>query len=119
MSMSADMVDRLIDRYDELATERGGFSAREGVAAVLIVDDRAREGLLAAEAAGSFKAAGTLAPPTFVVTGEQYGRLARLVAHKQPCASASSSRPPRPTRTWTARISLARSRAERRRKRSS
>ena len=84
MSMSADMVDRLIDRYDELDAERGAFFAREGVAAVLRADDRAREGLLAAEAAGAFKAASPMAPATFIVTSEQYGRIARLVEHKQP-----------------------------------
>ena len=40
--------------------------------------------MLAAEAAGSFKSADTLAPPTFVVTAEQYDRIARLVEKKLP-----------------------------------
>ena len=40
--------------------------------------------MLAAEAAGSFKSADTLAPPTFVVTAEQYDRIARSVEKKLP-----------------------------------
>jgi Zn-dependent M28 family amino/carboxypeptidase len=46
-------------------------------------DDRAREGLLAAEAAWPYRARDPLAPATLVVTAEQYGRLARLVEQKQ------------------------------------
>ena len=82
MAMSADLIDRLFDRLDALAAERGAWFASEGVGAILVADDRAREGLLAAEAAGSFKAAVAQAPPTFVVTSEQYGRIARLVEKK-------------------------------------
>jgi Zn-dependent M28 family amino/carboxypeptidase len=51
---------------------------------VLTADDRAREGLLAAEAAGSFHARDPLAPPSFVITAEHYGRMARLIEHRQP-----------------------------------
>jgi len=84
MSMPEAMVDQLIDRYDALALERSRFFAAEGVAAVLLADDRAREGLLAAEAAGSYRARDPLAPPTFVISAEHYDRVARLVAEKQP-----------------------------------
>ncbi len=38
--------------------------------------------MLFAEAAGGFKATGTPAPPTFVVTAEQYNRIARLLEKK-------------------------------------
>jgi len=62
--------------------ERGAFLAKEGVAGVLVEDDRAHEGMLFAEAAGGFKAADTPAPPTFVVTAEQYNRIVRLVEKK-------------------------------------
>jgi Zn-dependent M28 family amino/carboxypeptidase len=84
MSMSAEMIDRLFDRLDALAAERGAWFASEGVAAILQSDDRAREGLLDAEAAGSFKSATPAAPATFVLTSEQYGRIARLAEKKNP-----------------------------------
>ena len=84
MGMPEAIVDQLIDRYDALALERSRFFAAEGVAAVLRADDRAREGLLAAEAAGSYRSRDPLAPPTFVVSAEHYDRIARLVEDKQP-----------------------------------
>jgi carboxypeptidase Q len=84
MSMPEALVDQLIDRYDALALERSRFFTAEGVAAILTADNRAREGLLAAEAAGSYRSRDPLAPPTFVVSAEHYDRLARLVAEKQP-----------------------------------
>ena len=84
MAMSADTIDRVIDRFDALAAARGTWFASEGVAAILAADERAREGLTAGEAAGSYKSADPLTPPTFVVTSEQYGRIARLVEHKEP-----------------------------------
>ena len=84
MSMPESFVDQLIDRFDQLELERSRFFTAEGVAAVLTADDRAREGLLAAEAAGSFHARDPLAPPSFVITAEHYGRMARLIEHRQP-----------------------------------
>jgi hypothetical protein len=78
-----ELEDQLFDRFDELMAQRAEWFASQGVAAVLLSDDRAREGLLAGEAAGAYKAQ-TLAPPTFVVTSEQYARLARLAEHKDP-----------------------------------
>jgi carboxypeptidase Q len=84
MTLPAPMVDQLIDKFDALALERGRFFAAEGVAAILIADERAREGMLAAEAAGSHRARDPQSPPTFVVTAEHYGRIARLLEQKQP-----------------------------------
>jgi carboxypeptidase Q len=84
MSMPESVVDQLIDRYDQLALDRSRFFSAEGVAAVLTADDRAREGLIAAEAAGSYHARDPLAPASFVVTAEHYGRMARLIEHKVP-----------------------------------
>jgi carboxypeptidase Q len=84
MAMPASLIEQLIDRLDALALERGRFFASEGVAAILIADDRAREGLLAAEAAGSYRSRDPLSPPTFVVTAEHYGRIVRLLEQKQP-----------------------------------
>jgi hypothetical protein len=77
------MLDQLFDRFDALTAERARFLSDEGVAAVLSSDSRAREGLLAGEAAGSYHARDPLAPPTFVVTGEQYNRMVRLTEEKQ------------------------------------
>jgi hypothetical protein len=76
------LMEQLYDLYGQAAAERGEFFAREGVAGVLLEDERAHEGMLFGEAAGGFKAAGTPAPPTFVVTAEQYNRIARLVDKK-------------------------------------
>jgi carboxypeptidase Q len=83
-SMPPALEDRLFDRFDELMAQRAAWFASEGVSAVLMSDERAREGLLAAEAAGAYKAATPLAPPTFVVTSEQYARLVRLAEHHDP-----------------------------------
>ena len=79
-----DLTEQFFDRYAALEAERGAFLANEGVAAVLVADNRARDGLLAAEAAGSFRSRDPLAPATFVVTAEDYDRIARLLQHKQP-----------------------------------
>ena len=84
MTMPESMLDALIDRFDELSLQRTKFFVEEGVAAILIGDERAREGLLAAEAAGPFRSREPAAPPTFVITAEQYGRVTRLVEHQQP-----------------------------------
>jgi carboxypeptidase Q len=50
---------------------------------VLIANRRPREGLLAVEAAGSFRARDPLPPPMFVITAEQYNRMVRLVEATQ------------------------------------
>lgn len=81
-SLPNNLMDQIYDLYDKAASDRGEFFAKEGVAGVLLLDDRAHDGLLFGEAAGGFKAAGTPAPPTFVVTAEQYNRIARLVEKK-------------------------------------
>ena len=83
MTMPEAMVDQLIDRLNDSAIERTKFFRDEGVAAILMADDRAREGLLAAEQAASHRARDPLAPPTFAVTAEHYGRIVRLVEHKE------------------------------------
>jgi carboxypeptidase Q len=84
VSMPDSLADQFFDRYAELVAERGTFFAREGVSAILMADERARDGLLFAEEAGSFRAQDPLAPPTFVVTNEHYARMLRLIEHKQP-----------------------------------
>jgi hypothetical protein len=83
-SLPDALMDQLYDLYDDAVAERAAFLAKEGAAGVLLEDQRSHEGLLNAEAAGSFKAGDTLAPPTFVVTAEQYDRVARAVEKKLP-----------------------------------
>ena len=76
--------DKIWDRYQAINVERGAMLAREGVVAVLQADNRAHEGMVFAEAAGGRKSSNPLAPPTFVVTAEQYDRIARTVEKKSP-----------------------------------
>jgi len=82
--LSNALMEQLYDLYDAAVAERGEFFAREGVAGILLEDGRAHTGMLFAEAAGAFQAAATPAPPTFVVTAEQYNRIARLLEKKNP-----------------------------------
>jgi carboxypeptidase Q len=84
MSLPPTVLNRFLDRRTELRTKFATFLKEEGVVAILNRDDRARDGLLFAEAAGSYKAKDSLAPATFVVTGEQYNRMARLLDKKVP-----------------------------------
>jgi carboxypeptidase Q len=83
-SLPNALTEQLYDLSNRAAAERGKFLAAEGVAGVLLEDNRAHEGMLFAEAAGSFKSADTLAPPTFIVTAEQYDRIARSLEKKSP-----------------------------------
>jgi hypothetical protein len=83
-SLPNALTEQLYDLYDESVAVRAEFLAKEGVAGIVHADDRAHEGMLFAEAAGAFKAGRTPAPPTFVVTAEQYNRIARLVQHNTP-----------------------------------
>jgi Zn-dependent M28 family amino/carboxypeptidase len=77
------MEDVIFDKYEESVAELGAFAREEGFAAVLVSDQRAHNGLVFAEAAGSYKTAKPMAPPTFVVTEEQYSRMQRLLENKQ------------------------------------
>jgi carboxypeptidase Q len=83
-SLPNALMEQLYDSYDEAVAQRSRFLAKEGVAGVVLADQRAHEGLLFAEAAGSFKSGDTPAPPTFVITAEQYDRVARAVHKKVP-----------------------------------
>jgi carboxypeptidase Q len=83
-SLPNSLMEQLYDLYDQSVADRAEFFVKEGVAGVLLEDDRAHEGLLMSEAAGGFKASATPAPPTFVVTAEQYNRIARLLEKKDP-----------------------------------
>ena len=67
-----------------LQSKKNRFYLDEGVLGVLTRDDRAHEGMTFAEQAGSQKSADPLAPPTFVITAEQYDRIARVMEKKAP-----------------------------------
>jgi len=83
-SLPNELMEQLFDLYDKTTADRGAFFNKEGVAGVLLEDDRAHDGMLFGEAAGGFSAAAAAAPPTFVVTAEQYNRIARLMEKKTP-----------------------------------
>ncbi len=83
-SLPNALMEQVYDLYDQFAEQRGEFFAREGAAAVLLTDQRSHEGMVFAEAAGGFKKSATLAPPTFVLTAEQYDEIARSIEHKLP-----------------------------------
>jgi len=83
-SLPNRVMDDLYDKYDDVSAELGAFLKDEGVLGVIKGDPRSHNGLLNAEAAGSFTSKKPMAPPTFVVTEEQYSRMERLVENKQP-----------------------------------
>ena len=73
--------DAFFDRYLAFLDEESRFFREEGASALIREDGRAHNGLLFAEQAGSPKSPNV---PTFVVTQEQYSRMLRLIALKQP-----------------------------------
>jgi hypothetical protein len=79
-----DVTDQIFDKLQAERDKLAGFLREEGVAAVLRADARAHDGLLFAEAAGTEKAGPNTAPPTFIVTEEQYTRMHRLLEKKVP-----------------------------------
>ncbi len=83
-SLPESTFDELFFGHIELQTRKNRFFLDEGVLGVLIRDDRAHEGMTFAEQAGSHKSADPLAPPTFVITAEQYNRIARTMKKKIP-----------------------------------
>ncbi|MEI9976249.1 MAG: hypothetical protein WDO73_31905 [Ignavibacteriota bacterium] len=89
-SLSNALMEEVYDLYDQAIADRAAFFVKEGVIAVLQADDRAHEGMVMAEAAGGFRAAAAQPPPTFVITAEQYNRIARLLEHKEPVRCAST-----------------------------
>ena len=75
---------KMFDRLMEAMTQRNAFLKAEGVAAVLTTDGRSHTGMVFAEEAGAFRAKDAMAPPTFAVTQENYGRIVRLLDSKTP-----------------------------------
>ena len=74
----------LFDRYEDLRADLGVFLRNEGAIGILTADQRSHNGSLNAENAGSFTSKKPLAPPSFIVTEEQYSRMQRLVEKNRP-----------------------------------
>jgi carboxypeptidase Q len=83
-SLPESVFDELFYGAIELAKERNRFFLDEGVLGVLMRDDRSHDGTTNAEQAGSHMSSDPLAPPTFVITAEQYNRMARVMEKKRP-----------------------------------
>ena len=83
-SLPNSVVDQLLDQYFALSHDEGRFFREEGALAVIRGDNRAHNGLIFAEQAGSEKSSDPMAAPTFIVTQEQYSRMVRLLEKKQP-----------------------------------
>lgn len=78
------VMDDLFDKYNDFKADLGAFLTEEGVAGVITADRRSHNGIVNAESAGAFNTKRAMAPPTFVVTEEQYSRMQRLVEKKEP-----------------------------------
>src|SRR6185437_11409079 len=83
-SLPVSVLEAILKQRVDLLSKRDQFLRTEGVLGVLTRDNRAHGGLLFAEAASAHKADVPLAPPMFVVTAEQYNRIARLIGMKIP-----------------------------------
>ena len=83
-SLPESAFDTLFDQVNGQMLRLHAFLREEGAAGVLQGDRRAVTGMVFAEGAASWKAKDPLAMPTFVVTQEQYNRLARLAERKIP-----------------------------------
>jgi carboxypeptidase Q len=81
-SAPPSVMDDYRRKRNALALQRTKFFVSEGVLTLLQDDARARDGLTFSEAAGSYEAKDTLAPPTFILTSEHYNRIVRLLAAK-------------------------------------
>ena len=68
----------------QISFRRAKFLKDEGVVGVLNTSISSVNGLIVAQGAGPWDVKETLAPPTFVVTREQYNRMARLIGRKIP-----------------------------------
>ena len=83
-SLPSTIQDELYDRYDDMKADIGAFLKEEAVMGVITADRRSHNGIVNAEAAGAFNTKKQMAPPTLIVTEEQYSRMQRLVEEQQP-----------------------------------
>lgn len=78
------IMNQLYDSYDDLLANVGAFFKQENVAGVLTSGQSSHNGIIRAQAAGSFTTKKPMAPPSFIVTEEQYSRMQRLLEKKVP-----------------------------------
>ena len=76
--------EQLFDARDAVRAKLNRFLLDEGVLAVITADQRSHTGILNAEASGGYDPKYPMAPPTFVLTAEQYNRVERLIEKKVP-----------------------------------
>jgi carboxypeptidase Q len=77
-SLPPGVLEQLAEQRRMIAARRAKFFHDEGVAAILNTSNGSVDGLIFAQAAGPYQAKDTLAPPTFIVSREQYDRMVRL-----------------------------------------
>jgi carboxypeptidase Q len=83
-SLPASAREQFAKQRDRLAVKRAQFFRDEGALALINTGDTSRDGLVFAQSAGAYDDKDPLALPTFVVTREQYNRMARLLDKKIP-----------------------------------
>jgi hypothetical protein len=83
-SLPPGVLDQFAEERRLVNIKRAKFFKDEGVAGILNTSGNSVNGLIFAQGAGSWDAKDPLAPPTFVVSREQYNRMARLVEKKIP-----------------------------------
>jgi carboxypeptidase Q len=83
-SLPTDIRDDLRKQRDRLEVKRAQFFRDEGALALINTSDGSRDGLIFAQSAGPYDAKDPLALATFVVSREQYNRMARLLEKKIP-----------------------------------
>jgi len=76
--------EQFSEQRQRLQARRAQFLRDEGALAVVNTSDTSHDGLVFAQAAGSYDAKDSLSLPTFVVTREQYNRIIRLLDKKIP-----------------------------------
>ena len=83
-SLPAWVREQFGEQRRQTTARRVKFWRDEGVLAVVNTSDSSRDGLVFAQAAGSYDAKEPVAPPTFVLSHEQYNRILRLIEKKIP-----------------------------------
>jgi carboxypeptidase Q len=81
-SLPPGIQDQLAEQRRRIVAARAKFFHDEGVLGVLNTSPNSVNGLIFAQAAGPYDAKDTLAPPTFVISREQYNRMVRLAEKK-------------------------------------
>jgi carboxypeptidase Q len=82
-SLPPSVLDEFYHLLDNARGELALFLKQEGVMGVITADAQSHNGIINAEQAGPHTADKPMAPPTFIVTEEQYSRMQRLLEKKQ------------------------------------